>query len=86
MSEKENENEEESENEVAGGASVSSAVMTVERVTKVFALVGVLCYTAGLFVTNSYLQSLGVADFSALRIRFLYCGSVALFCLSRQSG
>ncbi len=50
----------------------------LDRIARVFAYIGVICYVLGLFVVNLYLIDLGTADFSLLRPRFVLAGALAL--------
>lgn len=59
---------------------------TLESVTKLIALFGIASYVIGVLITNSYLQSVGTSDFSALKIRFLYVGATAFTCLGVIEG
>ena len=51
---------------------------TVEELTKIAALFGIVSYAIGLLTTNVYLLSVGTTDFSPLRVRFLYSGVAAV--------
>ena len=49
-----------------------------EGITGITALVGVACYAQGLVIVNGYLFRLGISDFSAARIQFVYTGATFL--------
>jgi hypothetical protein len=66
----------------ATDASVSGAVMRLEQLVQNVAVVAAILYVVGLLTTNAYLYSLGVADFSLLRARFVLTGLVTLMPLA----
>lgn len=68
--------------EPAADASVSGAVMRLEQLVQNVAVIAAILYVVGLLTTNAYLYSLGVADFSLLRARFVLTGLVTLMPLA----
>ena len=54
----------------------------IELITKSAAVALAVCYLVGLLVVNIYLWSLGISEFSLLKVRFVYTGAVVLIWLS----
>jgi hypothetical protein len=62
--------------------SVPGGIMRLEQLVQNVAVVAAMLYVVGLLTTNAYLYSLGVADFSLLRARFVLTGLVTLLPLT----
>jgi hypothetical protein len=50
----------------------------LERLTKLGAMFLATLYVTGLLTTNTYLYQLGLSDFSLLRARYIYTGTITL--------
>lgn len=68
--------------EPVADASVPGATMRLAQLVQNLAVVAAILFVVGLLTTNAYLYSLGVADFSLLRARFVLTGVVTLMPLA----
>jgi hypothetical protein len=68
--------------ESAADGVVPGATMRLAQLVQNLAVIAAMLYVVGLLTTNAYLYSLGVADFSLLRARFVLTGVVTLMPLA----